>query len=314
MPVVNQIITLDQAIAREFPTWDVIVKPFGQTVGTLNDFVYPTLEQDNRNSDRKALGAVSAIAIGPRSSIDRCWVIWDPQARVEALEPPAKIAIPDFFRRLSVEAPLLFQQIGNKKLPGGSGTPFQCIDPISALRFGAAPISFRGGLGSITNLDDDGGVFVPTTFIQTAVGSSVTAELNPATTQQLHLVFYLQPPLSGVPTKRYPYKKTNTFILGTSSPQTMAYGVSFPVFGRKHIRLVFDSLAGVSYTATVGGMICQNQTSSPPSDVQLATIATVSTTQTRTVTFDNPMVDYINIYGTAAAGGGTGRVTCFAYD
>ncbi len=327
MPVINEVITIEQAIQRNLATWDVVISNFGidaeaNPIGEGARLTYPSMPLL-----LPGLPSLAAIAIGPRSSFDRCWVLWDPQFKVNSTNSDG--AIPDFYRRLSIDAPLLFPQLGNQKRPGDAPAPapalgLQCVQPVACLRVAASPQSFAVG-AVLDGSDDNGSVYAPLTFIPGANSSSTPIETDIADNDvrlRLHLVCYLQPPLFPPPTKRFPFQRRIPLTLGGLSPLTSAFAGIVPVHGRKHIRILFESTSPSTtiYSAIVGGLVSLEgpPTSSPvgnmPTDFLLGSVSAVDPTSPETLVLENPCVDYLTFYATGTAAGGPVYATVFAYD
>lgn len=301
MAVINQILTLEQAIAREDPTWDVIVGGFGR-FGTR--VVYPELLVES-------LPSISAVAIGPRSQIDRCWVLWDPQVVVN---PQVKTPQIDYVRRLTREAPLLFPQLGKKNIVPGS----TLLADNTSLRFLASPFI----ASAASHVDDLSGVNTPSTFFPATfdIASQAAIEFEPlpgpsgSNTNEpfLHLVFYLRPPDHTPPKDRMPYTMFGNLpedLVGPGGSPVAEIPVfqgGLPVYGRRQINLIFSvpAFSGLTYDVRIGGIVADaGGFGNREITLDATTAVNISSTNPKRVQIDNPGVDWITIWTTKNTGG-----------
>lgn len=318
MPILNQVISIEEAIQRVHPTWDVEIGGFGRLTA---DRVYPQIV----TPIAPALPSVAAIAIGPRSQIDRCWVLWDPQVTINLIAP-AMVGF-DYFRRLTRQAPLIFAQFGNKQLVTPSGqTP---ISPNSAIRVVASLDDVSVGTGT---RDDDTSLIVPANF--TANGETaprvflMDANDPPGVDRnlsepRLHLVFYLQPPAFGPPLERFPYQRDLNFPdLLTSPVGQYVFGGCIPTHGRRLVDLVAytDNANDIVFDVRIGGLkFGENQADSEdPHEwtFDTTTLVSINAGDVKRLQIVNPGCDYLTYWARHVSGATTvgARLTCWTVD
>lgn len=305
MLAINQVITIEEAVQRLHPTWEVEIQAFGKTSG---DLFFPSagLFPLFANPD-KALPSVSAIAIGPRSQLDRCYVTWDPQVTIT--DPNGL----DYFRRLSIKAPLVFDQLGNTSRVLNVGVI------LSSIRITTTPFVSN----SLT--DDDSSVLFPSTFtpsgstapIPFLLDTRFTAEQDRnANDPRLHLVFYLRPPLQSPPTDRHQYQLDYLFgELLTSPVAQYVYGGAMPVHGRRVVDFIAwtNSGDGASrYDIQIGGIKHGlGRTTGAPNPFEVVfdstTLVNIAPGTPKRLQIQNPGVDYITFWGRVTAGAVTNQ-------
>lgn len=314
----TSIITLDQALQRGEPTWSVRISPFGQIVAD-NLAISPDLAYPPTVATIQAgIRTVAGVMIGPRSTVDRCWVVWDPQVLSNAPDTPIDT---DFFRRLSIDTPLLFSQAGNE---GRTAV----LKPISALRFFATSQALSGTDPPVMRLSDDNGTVAwRSAFLATAVGTGAVTSIvwpeNSVGGPQLELLFLLVPSQAALSTKRFHYSIANNIIGGIAASPVYTYVRSFPVSGRRRVRLCFEMLQPppdvATYDFIVSGMNFGNDgpnlTTVRLKDYVLATATGMNASNARSVNLIDPNVDVINVYATRTAGvDDTILLRCDAWD
>lgn len=280
MTWLNSPFTIEDAAARGHDVWELLVDEWGDlghpsTDGSSKSFppvvpgtVLPpaqamTSQQGPAGTpggpsvvsgQSRALPAPAAIAIGPRSTVDRCWVLWDIQKVLPNNTPW------DYYRRLSVGAPLMFTQPANRwgvsvnpntlvSTAGGAVTIYpempsqidandsagnsyarQYYDWLQGTTFGAF---YRKADGTISTF---GSGVVTTGGAQTWIPPI------------LHLYFYLKAPTAAPPAKRFPLSLNfGTFL----DDETETLIGQAPVFGRRTITVEFNAAGfGSGATAT----------------------------------------------------------------
>lgn len=299
MAVINEVISFEQAQARNLPTWEVQFQDFGYDNGSGQVKTYPEVIAGSRG-----LPTVYGVAIGPKSLLDRCIVLYDPQV---ILKGPA-LSPPDFLHRLSRRAPLMYTQLGNKARASSSGL-LSALNPITALRVGTDPAAL-GITGSLL-----GTVQTPTTF--TPEGTTVAETFIPIDRPLLHLVFFMQPPVFSPPLARFEYDGLIDHSFLGSEAET--YIGSFPVMGRDTITLILEAAAAsgnASVTYRIAGMRCDSLAGTK--EVTLATSASVSRINPDFIKLERQGMDWINIWAapgiTSPPTAVLARVRCRAED
>lgn len=279
MSVINQVISFDQAVQRNYPTWELLYQDFGYDNGDgqLQQNVYPRLTVGSQG-----LKTVFGIAIGPRSLHDRCFVLYDPQVIIQG----AVLSPPDFLRRMSRREPLMYTQLGSEARTEQRATP-SALAPITAIRLGASPASL-GMTGVFA-----GTVQTPPTF--TPEGSTVAITVVPIDAALLHVVFYLQPPIVGPPLARFEYDGLISHAFTGSEFET--YIGSFPVMGRDTITLILEAASasgngGVTYR--IAGMRCDSLNGTK--EVTLATGISTTRINSEFLKLERQGIDWLNIW------------------
>lgn len=240
MTWLNADFSVDDALARGHAAWDLLINNWGNESAPSADGT--SLEFPALNT--RSLPAPATIAIGPRSLVDRAIVRWD----IQKILPDNTSW--DYYRRLSVGAPLNFWQPANRRNNGAGGN----AGSVAILTEGrlALPPTNDGG-----NLAADsirfGALYAKAdgTQVTFAADSGVSGNAPKFVSPLLHLVYYFQAP-GQIPVERYPFfyqRSIRGDALGTGAEQLC---VQLPVFGRKRVRITMRSTTdALSYRAGV---------------------------------------------------------------
>lgn len=278
---------------------------------------------------RPVPSSVAAIAIGPRSTVDRCWYTWDrlkvlniPPA--DNVDPNAVVSLPRIITR---EAPLLFSQATQKE--PSLGQQFQSW--WDAMQFGTSyvfPWGPKPGFNDLTQGQGSvghGGAFGTTTgyftgqTFTTMFGTVVP--FGPSEAPFLQLQFFLKLPAFSPPTKRAAMARESVWELGAGNA---SYFAILPIYGRKNIgiSLISHNYTGspaqiVDYRVGLIRNVNENPTGafSPIFEVkafeQLAAPANVPIN----VQLNNPCADFVSIHITnGLVGPASGAWTMVAED
>ena len=315
MPFDSQGFEIDDAIATsqavyevQFPEWGVRTVPANQTAVNPN-FQFPP-------PGKKAIpSTLAAIAIGPRSTIDRCWVSWDRQKIINSI--PAGSETPGFeriskVRPLSVDHPLAFAQATKAGiLPSTGSFPVKNNDPKEAMQQGLLYVFPKqsGDANSLQSEDAANTTILPAKYADEAgaIWDLSIVSGGAFIAPYLELYLYLQPPMLALPTKRFP------LVMGgatqVSSLNAYAPVAHIPIFGRRHIGLTLRSRRGlpgaVATDFRIGLLRCvrENQfaATSPPFEAPGGSALAVPLLQTVNFQLDHPNADYLNIYAKVPA-------------
>lgn len=264
--------------------------------------------------------SMAAVAIGPRSTVDRCWISWDRQKILNI--PPADVLLPDAVvnvpRIITRDAPLLFPQTTARE---------PTLNPAmqswwDAMQFGIAYVFPWGprpgfndlvqGLGS----SGHGGAYGTTTGSfagQTYVNMFGVSEVFLAEMPFLHLMLYAKLPSFSPPTKRASMLRERTVQLGAGTGNVLA--ARYPIFGRKHVGISLMSNAAFGSPAQTAdyriGLIRNvNEnpigSDSPVFEVKAFEALAVPGNTPLNIQLDNPCADYLSIYVTNGALGPIG--------
>lgn len=261
--------------------------------------------------------SLSAIAIAPRSNIDRCIINYAslPQTPSTLLADPFlnvlmpctieqgfvnKAGILESEQILSVGAPLIGQQ------PGPVIVRAHWAGWFNDVYF---PLVGGGLFG------EPFGTAIQDTYILDDNGSNNAAWLNP----ELRLLLYLNGAAALPPPKRAPFR--DTFLC--RPPATSEIMRVVPIIGRKHVQVLIDALASdVTVRITAVSTLIQastndgNATFANLSTEEVAlTASTLVTGGTQTIfKFDNPGLTYMIIRGSSLFVTSFTQVTIDAFD
>ena len=189
--------------------------------------------------------SIAGIAIGPKSTVDRCWVSYNPGKRRTPNDP---LQQENLLRMLSIDAPLIFNQKSAVN-PNAKNTPGAVNDPVTTL-------SDTGALYIFPMADHPaGGGGNPITFAfprrqDTTVLPPNYTDVNGVVRQFqnvdqqfmfpfLHLLLYLKPPaISFIPTKRAVLQVQGSTLLPANEEGTEFVIAQIPTFGRKVLKVM----------------------------------------------------------------------------
>lgn len=301
MAWLNSQFTIEDALARDFDTWELLVTDWGQllTPADTYSWSFPKVGQ-------RGLPTVQGIAIGPRSTVDRCFVSY-------SLEKVIQGGINyDYSRRLVLGAPLMFSQVGAREIVQGNVVPTTAPTPA----VGMASLVIYPQSGTDTGGNDDTTMYGATydrpgpgtpvagTGVFGAGGIAAGVEWQSPT---LHLIFYLKPQAVNAPPKREPYVLGGACTLVPGDWGTYVLAAQVPTFGRKTIKIIAKRLGAAGdgtsirvgaiqsmIVSGVGGLV----------ETILADTAVVVGNQTAyRIDLTNVQADYINLYFNGSSGG-----------
>jgi hypothetical protein len=239
--------SIEDAIARGQDVYEVLFAGWGLTDAPPStqfaNMQFPTAGQPGIPS------SVSGIAIGPKSTVDRCWVSYNPGKRRTANDP---LQQENLLRALSVDSPLIFTQAspgpGVRNVPGAINDPVTTLADKGAfyifpmadhpLGGGGDPITFKYPRVQATTVlpptyTDVNGVIRTFNFV------ADTATQPRAMSPFLHLYLYLkQPPIQFIPHKRAPLHVQGSFLYPADSIGTEFIVAQIPTFGRRAIKVM----------------------------------------------------------------------------
>jgi hypothetical protein len=216
-------ISPEEALQRGFDVFDVTLINWGFDVKDSYPIVNGPLVPN--------LGfpfTPQGVMIGPRSTVDRCWVSWNNERTIPGNSNFVT-------REVSVDTPIFFSLPANAPNRGITPAPASLItdaqDKNLLYFFPTTPIS------TIPAIDVPSGVrstVIPTTYAK-ADGSVVAffggnLIINPV----LELRFFLKSGLNAPPTKRFPYQNYVTTL--NPLPAAVEFTAALiPTFGRKNV-------------------------------------------------------------------------------
>lgn len=318
MPFDPESFTIDDAKSSsqdlyevQFPDWGVRDVPVGQ-VAVNQNFQFPP-------PGAKAIPSLAGIAIGARSTVDRCWVSWDRQKLVNATSngSEAPKGMESRVRQLSVECPLMFSQAGKigSPLPSTMPTPPDINNsPVTAMHNGLLYVfpkePFPDAVGTANNGASSNAVMTQayaTTILPEnytdQTGKSRPFLIPPAGSNfiypYLELYLFLRPPLYAPPISRFPF--FTSYVQPAPGAVTPIGYV--PIFGRKHVTVGLQNLAEVTdYTLGIIPCIRENDpgANSPPFELPAGSASAVPVGKSALFQLSNPCADYLVIYANPA--------------
>jgi hypothetical protein len=319
--------TVEDALARSEDVYEVEFRNWGERSAA------PAPNVPDRNFQFPAPGqpglpsSLAAVAIGPRSTVSRCWLSWNRRKPLDV--KPADVvdraAVISTTRELAVGAPLLFAQNGGKGILGPTQSVYEAMQLglIYAFPFGlpATPPNtaasanqyLQGPLGTTTALPtqyvDQFGVLQPW---------PVAAEAP-----FLHLMLYPKLPAFYPPPVRAPMLRSEGFPLGAGNVAKFLW----PVYGRRSIRVSAISHAystGAARQADYFVGLLRNFNESqwvgadnraPVFEVTAASALAVAGDTPVNLAVDHPGADYVSItVRNGAIGPGGFAITLVAED
>lgn len=250
--------------------------------------------------------SLAGIAIGPRSTVDRCFISYDLQKHNVQADTHAS----DRVRRLSVDSPLIFAQAADQSLIPAPVSPYVQQAKAGPLAIFAYVQDEAPGTSQMYSSDLAASTILPVNYRDVnnvlRAFSTVTppAGNQPIATPLLHLLLYLKAPPTFVPLKRAP------LIISTASP-VLQDGIEnivaqVPIYGRKSIRLMLRAAVSGG-SATIDWRVGALRALSPnPTGLGAYEEPVDSATA---VPFQTPVVfepcighglgaDYLNVYAT----------------
>ncbi|MGH7176518.1 MAG: hypothetical protein ACREJC_03970 [Tepidisphaeraceae bacterium] len=312
----------EDSLARQNNVYEVEFADWG--VRTLTPpAVDPNLQWPPPGS-RPIASSCAAIAIGPRSTMDRCWVSWDRSKKLNV--PPADVLLPSEVislpRIVTCNAPLLFPQSTTKEPTMSTQSWWDAMQFGTAYVFPFGPKPDNNTLGDGSGTVAKGGGFGQTTIVNKGANSpfqqnTFLSMFNTAISNSflespfLHLMLYAKLPAFSPPTLRAPMaRELLTFTDENAGVPKIAGG--YPIFGRRHVGV---SLLSHNFSGTAGGTlnyyvglirnINENPIGSftPVFEVKVAEALAVPINTPVNFSIPNPCADYITIWASNTVGG-----------
>lgn len=329
MPYQPHSFTIADAIARNNDLYEVEFTRWGtrlQAPGVQNpeeNLQYPPPNQ------RPIPSSISVAAIGPRSTVDRCWMSWDRQKRLDI--PPGDVVQPDpvvsLPRIITCDAPLLFPQAA-RAVPS--------LDPATqswweAMQLGLAyvfPWGPKPGVNSQGQGDGTkhhGGAFGTTTgfYVGQTLVTLAGDEIPFAPTEEpfLHLLLYTKPPLFAPSGRRAAMLRTKVWSM-TDAADTDIIAI-YPIFGRKRVGLSlishsFSGVPGKTCDYTIGIIRNVNEDPffepAPLFEVKAAELLGVPANTGVNIQLNNQCADYLVVHVNTLNPPAGGALTMVAED
>ena len=279
---VNAQFTIDDAIARRESVWELLVKNWGATGMAGGDGYSASFPQVGE----RGLPTVAGIAIGPRSTVDRCFVANSLQKVI-----PAGVTW-DYAQRLSVGTPILYPQVGLREVVQASAPPL--TPDVGRASLVIYPVGAVSTFGPPTGEDS---TLIPSGTYTAADGTAQTMApglgLNKVFVGPvLDLLFFLGSGVVYAPPARV--QASFSQVLAATGGDELLFSV--PVFGRKKVFITARCTAASTF---VVGALQTIQGKTQPGEVLLYTGASVAANVSTQIVIDPCGADYLLLYNKA---------------
>lgn len=275
--------------------------------------------------------SLAAIAIGPRSTVDRCWVSYNLNKTKTIVDSESGTHITDRLRRLSLDSPLVFSQPAKR---GAMYAPPADL-PLAMTQQGMLQIfAYANTPTKSYNWYEDTDQFPPatryqdTTIIPAIFTGSIGDDVDLSSGDYdrlwgqplLHLYLYLKAPPTYVPPKRFPLQAYGKYPddlepLPADVPTLVAM---IPTFGRRAVQIMMTG-GGAATTfdyhidalRAINPGVGTNQAA--PFD-SIAAVANGVPAVLGSCNTSNAYADYLNLYVTPHGGTGSIEWSVTAYD
>lgn len=318
---------VDEAQQRGVDVYEVLVSNWGG----MNGFIDP----DERSIQWPPPGtppipvSLAGIAIGPRSTVDRCWVSYNLQ-KSKIVSNGEVTSVTNRIRRLSVDSPLIFTQAAKRGVMYNPAKDLVQEMPLKGMlqifAYANSPTTtYNWTVGNIGQPQDN--TIFPASFVA-ADGGSYPLDFDTLpfiNLPLLHLYLYLKAPPSYVPVKRFPLQCERNGPLeqgiqpySAESPHIVG---TIPVYGRKSINIMMIGVpsnvgGATSFDFRIGairGINPSNPNYEQPVDQALG-IAPNTPVVLSPCAGGNFNADLLNLYITPRGGTGTVIWNVTAYD
>ena len=307
MPYDSHGFTVEDALARSEEAYEVEFKEWGwrgalptPNVPSVN-FQFPPPGQPGLSS------SLAAVAIGPRSTVSRCWLAWDRRKPLDV--KPADVvdrpAVISTTRELAVGAPLLFAQNAAKGILGSTQSAYEAMQRglIYAFPFGLPPAFPNVEARGDQPLTGQGGTTTATPHEYVDQFGVLQAWPVDQTAERpfLHLILYPKLPAFYPPPLRAPMLRSAANVVGDTRK------FLWPVYGRRSIRVSAISHAydtGVASQADYFVGLIRNVNESawsgvynqaPVFEVTAASALAVAGNTPINLAVDHPGADYVSV-------------------
>jgi hypothetical protein len=314
-------LSIQEAVERGYDVYEVLFANWGVTDAPpstiFTDMQFPQPGQPGIPA------SIAGIAIGPRSTVDRVWVSYNPLKK----RNQNVVGQPNGLLRVcSVESPLMFAQAagppGVRNNPGAPNDPALTLSDKGQLYiFPMANSGFPGPEYSFSFPTQQETTVLPPTYIDVNGVSRPFGNFHPnpqASTYMtpfLHLYLFLKtPPIPLVYTKRAPLQVQGSIIIPPDDPGQEYVVAQVPTFGRKALKIGMRGTTGIWRVGALRGINQSNSLFEQPVDLSTDILA------------GTPVVlgscnecchyaDYTNIYFTPTTNaGGLANFQLTAYD
>jgi hypothetical protein len=307
----------------QFPSWGVRTAAAGQAA------VNPNFQFPPPGSPAIPL-SLAGIALGPRSTVDRCWVSWNRQKAVGLAGPALggfNQGVPTTrVRPMTNEHPLMFSQataIGAVPTAAASSGIYDPNNsPTYAMQNGLLyvwpkePTPYPGSDSGadVVCTTAQSTTIIPADYIdQNGTGRIFGSAPNGGNYYKpyLELYLYLRPPLFSPPTKRFPVLVSD--VIPVTLPNTITPIDFIPIFGRKNITVTLAGRGAVFQLGLIN-CVCENSGGTTMPLEGTAGSAITPGADTSIIQIANPCADYLVVYANVSAAPTTVQVQVAAYD
>jgi hypothetical protein len=199
--------------------------------------------------------SLAGIAIGPRSTVDRCWVSYDPLKKRDQMAANQPNGL---LRVCSLDSPLMFVQAagaaGLKNNPGATDDPAKTLSDKGQLYIFPMANKPPGAITFQFTTQQDTTVLPPNYTDVNGVLRGFASKLNPLApkppleTPFLHLYLYLKvPPIALLTTKRAPLQIQGQVVIPINSSGVEKVLAHIPTFGRKAVKIMMKASFGADF-------------------------------------------------------------------
>jgi len=314
MPILSEFNDFTPVDARLFnqALFELYFSNWGQRVVNADPTIAAANLQYPLPGQQGLQDSLAAIAIGPRSTVDRFWISYNRQKTFNTTQTFS--GTPDRARRVSLNAPMVFAQATQSGVVAPAtnlGPNVACIQPaggtIYLYPYARQSPSVNNPMGITFPLEQDN-TCLPQNYVSgvdgttmlgfgtNAPGVGAVSPASPFVQPLLHAYLYLKPPVLPLPVSRFPLNYFVNWTGGQAVPAARTLIAQIPVFGRAHIRLwgtcptstcVFD----VGFIRGLSETDAQN----------LESLEVIGAAERKLIAIDGPCADYMNVYATPDA-------------
>lgn len=293
MAWLNAEFTIDDALAQGMDTWDLLIDDWGNVdAADPTSFAFPAVGS-------RGLPTIYGMAIGNQSDVDRVFVAYSIEKLI-----PSNVDW-DVAHRLSVKAPLMFTQIGQREIVRAN-----LVDPNAETpATGKATVVLYPRASVAGGSSNNNGGMPTTLWGADIVDPDGTAAVAGFVNPLLHVVFFLKPPAVGPSYHRNDSSTSVTWTDLSSVVYTIADGLGtsragVPVFGRKTLVVSGSATAAAAPGADVLVEVRGYRANADAVGRQERVLGNFTLTGGRpnALTITNPDVDVVTVYAKRAAG------------
>ena len=330
MPYISHSFPFEDSLARNNDVYEVEFSNWGfRDVAPAPNVPDVNLQYPPPGA-RPIPSSCAVVAIGPRSTANRCWISWDraKTLQVPAADNPNPQAVISLPRIITLDAPLLYPTTTRDKPslgPAQSWWDAMQLGIAYVFPFGPKPGAQNALVDGVGNVAK-GGEFGQTTTCFPNITPfvnmfGVSGPFTPLEEPFLHLLLYPKLPSFAPPLKRAIMLRERTWQLGAGAG---GYFIFNPIYGRRFIRIsaISHNFTGspsqiVDYRVGLIRNVNENPVgaNTPIFEVKAAEALGVAAETPVNFVIDNPCADYVTVHITNGnVGPASGAVTLAAED